>query len=124
MGKAEKITDSEWKVMEIIWEFGPISSSDIIKKLSDTTDWNSKTIHTLISRLVKKEIAGIIKGRINLYEALIVAEESKEEVTDSFIKKIYNGSFELFVSNFIKNKRLSASEIEELKNILDGELNK
>ena len=122
MSKSEKITDAEWKVMEVVWENGSMPASQIVKKLVPTTNWNPKTIHTLIRRLVTKEVLGIKKERINEYYALVSAEECKKEVTNTFIKKVYNGSLELLVSNFIKSKKLSNTELENLKDILDKEL--
>lgn len=122
MNKSGKITDAEWKVMEIIWKNESITSSNIVKKLTTPTGWNPKTIHTLISRLVKKEVVGVKVGKVNEYYPLIYADECKIEVTDNFIKKVYNGSLELLVSNFVKSKKLSNSEIEDLIKILDEEL--
>lgn len=122
MSKAEKISDAEWKVMEVVWENGSIPSSQIVKKLVPTTKWNPKTIHTLIRRLVTKEVLGIEKKRVNEYYALVSADECKKEITNTFIKKVYDGSLELLVSNFIKSKKLSNTELENLKNILDKEL--
>lgn len=121
MSNAEKISDAEWKVMQIVWKDGPLPSADVVKALTESTDWNPKTIHTFISRLVKKGILGIEKGQINMYYALISENDCKKEVTDSFIKKVYNGSIELLVSNFVKSKKLSKDEIEDLKKILDNE---
>lgn len=39
--------------------------------------------------------------------------------TESFINKIYHGSVNLFVSNFLKKQKLNKNEILELKKILD-----
>lgn len=121
MNKAEKISDAEWTIMEVIWKFGPMPSSEIVRILSDLSDWNSKTIHTLVSRLVKKEVVGVEKGKVNKYFALITAEDTKQEVSKNFIQKVYNGSIELFMTNFVKNKELSKEELENLKKILTDE---
>ncbi|WP_032123338.1 BlaI/MecI/CopY family transcriptional regulator [Clostridium amazonitimonense] len=115
-----KISDAEWKVMEILWQKSPMSSTEIISALKDSTDWNPKTIHTLISRLVKKGAVGIKKGNnINEYFPLIEETPYKNLETESFLHKVYNGSIKLLVSNFIKDDKLSPEEIKELKNILE-----
>nr|WP_205842238.1 BlaI/MecI/CopY family transcriptional regulator [Natranaerobius trueperi] len=56
--KINKISDSEWEVIEILWDNYPIHSSAIIERLQPQTDWKPKTVHTLISRLVKKGVVG------------------------------------------------------------------
>jgi BlaI family penicillinase repressor len=84
----QQITDAEWQIMKVLWRNSPLTSSEIIEKLRPGTTWNSKTIHTLISRLVKK---GIIKAKKNgtfyLYSALISEEECRKVETKSFIKR-------------------------------------
>mgnify|MGYP000887917672 CR=1 FL=1 len=55
------ISDAEWKVMKVLWEKSPLTSTEIINSLKDSTNWSPKTIHTLISRLVKKEVVGVNK---------------------------------------------------------------
>ena len=52
-----RISDAEWKVMEVIWNDDRITSQYIIEQLGDT-GWNENTIKTLITRLVKKGAVG------------------------------------------------------------------
>lgn len=115
-----KISDAEWIVMKVLWEESPLTSTDIIEYLKDKTDWKPKTIHSLINRLVKKGAIGINKeGAQFQFYPLVEKEECEMEETRSFIKKVYDGSLSLMVSNFIKNEKPSKDEIEELQNLLN-----
>jgi BlaI family penicillinase repressor len=118
MNNANKITDAEWKVMEIVWENGQLKASKIIEELSSKTSWNDKTIRTLIRRLVEKNILGVKKVRVNEFYALASKEECVKEVTQTFIKKIYKGSVGLLISNFVKEDKLTNEDINMLKQIL------
>lgn len=120
MKNLPKISDAEWSVMEILWEQSPLSSSEIVDKLAITKEWKPKTIHTLIGRLVKKEAVGTIKYK-NYYKYVpkVAEDEMRKAETKSFIKKIYNGSVNLFISNFFKEEKLTEDEAAELKKILD-----
>ncbi|MDX8367941.1 BlaI/MecI/CopY family transcriptional regulator [Cytobacillus sp. IB215665] len=119
MNNQSKISESEWRVMEVLWENSPLTSAEIIHQLSSTTDWNPKTIHTLINRLVKKEVLGVKKGeRFKLFFPLISAEECRKMETTSFLQKVYSGSRQMFITNFIKDEKLTEKEIEELKTLL------
>ena len=51
----QKISDSEYIIMDIIWSKHPIGSKEIIDQL-DSSQWTPQTIKTLINRLLKKEI--------------------------------------------------------------------
>ena len=120
MNKIPKISDSEWEVMKVLWKKSPLTSSQIIEILKEYSSWNPKTIHTLISRLVNKDAIRVKKGEpFYLYSPNISEEECRKVETKSFIKKVYNGSINLLISNFIKDEKLSWKEIDELKQILD-----
>ncbi|OAA90624.1 Penicillinase repressor [Clostridium ljungdahlii] len=120
LNKIPKISDSEWEVMKVLWKKSPLTSSEIIEILKEHSSWNPKTIHTLISRLVTKDAINVKKDEpLYLYSPNISEKECKKVETKSFIKKVYDGSINLLVSNFIKDEKLSEKEIEELKQILD-----
>jgi BlaI family penicillinase repressor len=115
-----KISDAEWNVMKVLWNHYPVTSSEIISQLKGSNEWSPKTVHTLISRLVKKEAIEVIKGtNHNQYIPKVSEAEMNRAETKSFVKKIYNGSINLFVSNFFKEEKLTKDEILELKKILD-----
>ncbi|MDP5276408.1 BlaI/MecI/CopY family transcriptional regulator [Chengkuizengella axinellae] len=116
-----KISEAEWSIMKVLWEKSPLTSTEIIQALKEVTSWSPKTIHTLISRLVKKEAIGEKKeSRLKSFFPLVTEEECKSTETKSFLKKVYSGSLQMFIANFVKDEKLSQNEIEELKDILDG----
>ncbi|NBI29931.1 BlaI/MecI/CopY family transcriptional regulator [Chengkuizengella marina] len=120
MSNHAKISDAEWVIMEQLWKNSPLTSAEIIDQLKDSTEWNPKTIHTLINRLVKKEVLGVKReGRFKQFYPLLSAEECRKRETTSFLKKIYSGSRQMFILNFIKNEKLTNTEIEELRKILN-----
>ena len=123
--KMPKISDAEWEVMKVLWKNSPLTSSEIIEILKEYTSWNPKTIHTLISRLAKKEAIKVEKREpFYLYYPNISQKEYRKTETKSFIKKVYDGSIHLLISNFIKNEKLSEKEIDELRKILDEKQNR
>jgi BlaI family transcriptional regulator, penicillinase repressor len=120
MDNFPNISDAEWQVMKVLWEKSPLTSTEIIESLRGNTTWSPKTIHTLISRLVKKEALGVSKNStINQYYPIVSQDECRKVETKSFIKKVYDGSLQLLIANFIKDEKLSLEEIDELRRILD-----
>lgn len=123
MKKGKKITDAELYVMKVLWKNSPLTASQIIDELKEVTQWNPKTIHTLISRLVAKSVIGSEKkGSYKLYFPLVTEEYYQNVQTKSFLEKVYNGSFPLLITNFIKEEKLNEQEINELKAILDSQI--
>lgn len=120
MKEFPNISDAEWQIMKVLWKNSPLNASEIIAALKPDTAWNPKTIHTLISRLVKKEALGVRKTNpFYQYYPLVSEEECVQEETKSFLHKVYDGSFHMLVANFLKEEKLSSDEIDELQRILD-----
>lgn len=120
MKEVPKISDAEWKVMKVLWDQNPLTSTDIINRLKNDNSWSPKTVHTLIRRLVKKEAIGVNKDNtLNMYFPLVTMEECRNTETKSFLHKVYDGSLSLLIANFVEDKKLSPKEIEELKLILE-----
>jgi Predicted transcriptional regulator len=118
-----RISDSEWQVMKVLWQESPRTASLIIENLKPNTSWSPKTIQTLIARLVKKGALGVNKeSSLNQYYPLVLQEDCMREETNSFLQRVYGGSLQLLLSNFVKNENLSKKEIEELKKLLDEKM--
>lgn len=112
-----KISDSEWKIMEIIWEKGSVLQSDIMDALDGK--WNKNTVYTFLSRLEQKGLVAA-EGSPKQYRAAVSREECVAREEESFLNKIYHGSAGKMVTAFLQEGRLSADEVEELKKLLEG----
>jgi len=116
-----QISDSEWTIMKVIWQYHSISANEIIDHLSTEVDWAPKTIKTMLNRMVTKEIIGFTKnGRSYLYHPLISSSQTIKEENNSFIKKVYNGDFSSLLASFIEQNEFSDDEIDEFKKILES----
>lgn len=118
-----QISEAELEVMKILWELGEATSAQIIDRLTQTTDWKPKTIQTLITRLAAKEAikAEKINSKAFRYVPQVREEEYKSYANQSFLQKLYNGSVNLMLASFIKERKLSKEEMEELRKLLDRE---
>ncbi|MBZ9623398.1 BlaI/MecI/CopY family transcriptional regulator [Clostridium sp. FP2] len=123
MADVSKISNSEWEIMKYAWGNVPCTANEIVDALSKITDWKSNTIRTLINRLIKKEVLGYKideKDKKTYYYFPILSEnECIKAESDSFIKRVFNGSLNGMIANFLNESELSDEDIEELKNILD-----
>lgn len=119
-----KISEAEWEILKIIWGNPKITAVRIIESLKNKEEWKASTIKTLINRLLTKEVIGFEKqGKEYLYYALIKENECVIKESESFLDRVFNGSINSMVSNFVKSQKLSKKEIDELRNILDESLN-
>lgn len=118
--KIPAISESEWKVLKVLWEKAPQTANDIISSLQAQTEWKPKTVRTLLDRLTKKEIVGIHKDqRVYTFYPLYTQEECLRVKTDSFVQRFFDGTLKSMLVQFIEEEDLSEGDIEELKSILD-----
>jgi BlaI family penicillinase repressor len=117
-----QISDSEWDVMKIVWESGPLTAGQIVGHLNGQTDWHPRTIKTLLGRLVKKgAVAMEADGNRYLYRAKVTREACRRHETRSFLSRVFDGAVAPALVHFLKTSELSKQEIQELKSILERE---
>lgn len=121
MKEYPQISDGEWRVMKVIWQRSPVTANEVIEQLEHIMDWKPKTIKTMIRRLVDKKALGFHKeGKSYLYYPLVSENEGIKVESEAFLKKVFAGSLNLMLANFIDEQRISKEEIEELKHIIDS----
>lgn len=125
MKKLPQISEAEYEVMKIIWENAPISTNDVIEKLTPISKWSPKTIQTMLLRLVKKEALSYEKNsRVFVYTPLIQQSEYLDFENKSFLNRFYNGELNSMVLSFLENDKLTDTDIAELRKILSKRTNK
>lgn len=116
-----KISDAEWEVMKICWQkSSPCTASDIVEALKQSQAWKPNTIKTLIGRLVKKGALGYKEeGRVYSYYSLVTEKECIRAESKSFLSRVFDGALKPMLVAFLEEEKLSPSDIEELKQILE-----
>ena len=112
-----KLFDSELKIMEVLWRQGDSKAKDIADILAKETGWNVNTTYTLIKRCIKKGAVERSEPGF-MCRALIPKEEVQEAETNELINKIYDGSADKLFAALLGRKKLSAEQIEQLKQIV------
>ncbi|MFB5674220.1 BlaI/MecI/CopY family transcriptional regulator [Paenibacillus terreus] len=120
MNELPQISDAEFEVMKVIWSHAPISTNEVIEKLTKTSKWSPKTIQTLLLRLVKKKALTYTKeSRVFVYTPLIQEDEYIKHESKTFLDRFYNGALNSMVLNFLEHEQVSKEDIHELRKILD-----
>ena len=115
-----KLFDSELKVMNVLWKEGDVTAKYIAETLNKELGWNKNTTYTLIKRCMKK--GAIERSEPNfMCHALIPIEQIQEAETDELINKIYDGSVDKLFAALLSRKKLSAKQIDKLKQIVEEE---
>jgi BlaI family penicillinase repressor len=115
-----KIAESEWRVMQVLWENGSQTANDVVNALSGEVKWKPRTIKTLISRLVKKGAVKVTEeGYRYRYSAAVDESACVRSETRSFVRRVYQGAMKPALAAFIEDADLSGKEIDDIQKILN-----
>ena len=114
----EKLFDSEAKVMEILWERGPLSAKEISLVAAESIGWNKNTTYTIIKKL---EAKGFIRRDEPgfMCTPLVSQEEIQKKEASTLLNKVFGGSRKALFSALLEDETLSDKEIQELKDLID-----
>lgn len=122
---APNISESEWAVMEVLWESAPRTASEVAKVLRGHTGWAENTVRTLLTRLVEKGALQTNEGGpAKAYTPAVKREDCVKAESASFMERIFQGAAKPLLVHFAKNARLTPEEVRELKKILDQSIDK
>jgi BlaI family transcriptional regulator, penicillinase repressor len=118
------ISESEWSIMEALWDSSPQTASELTKTLRPTMNWAENTVRTLLTRLLEK---GALKTSENnsgtrTYLPAVKREACVRAEGESFMQRIFGGAAKPLLVHFAQNSKLTAEEVRELKKILDQSL--
>lgn len=111
-----KVFDAEFKFMELLWEHGPVNSTELVKLCNTELGWKKSTTYTTIRRLSERQI---VKNEKALVSYLVSKDEIRIEETKEHLNKLYNGSLKMLLNNFLSKESLTAEEAMELKSLID-----
>ncbi|MBR2473361.1 MAG: BlaI/MecI/CopY family transcriptional regulator [Clostridia bacterium] len=101
---------------DLIWNNEPISSGELVKLCEKELNWKKSTTYTILRRLCERGIFQNINGVVT---SLISKDEFNAAQSEKFVEETFNGSLPKFLAAFSTRKKLSDSEIEELKRLID-----
>ena len=113
------LSETEWKLMDELWEEPPKTITQLTRALEEDTGWGKNVIITMLKRLEAKGAVRHEEGeRANQFYPAVSREDTALEETRGFLNRVYSGSLGLMVDAMVNSRSLSDREIEELKGIL------
>ena len=113
------LTNSEWYVLDCLWENSPMTVMELVAALGERPGWAKSTTITTLRRM---EAKGLVLcqtlGRTKRYSPSVRKDQAVRGETRSFLDKVYQGSVGPLVSAMAQDKSLSREEINQLYEIL------
>lgn len=115
----ERISEAEHAVMEVLWDRGTASASEVCDSVCDTRGWSLATVKTLLSRLVQKgAIEAKPDGRRFLYSPLIARAEYVGGESRRLVDRLFGGRAASLVAHLAETEALSEDDVSEIEALL------
>lgn len=116
-----RVTNSEWYVMDCLWEEYPRTLMQLVPMLNERIGWSKSTCATVVRRMAKKDLIGYEekgKAKTKYFFPKVKKEDVVVQETRDFLKRIYSGSVGMMMSALVSQNDLSREDIQELQEIL------
>ena len=114
--KEYKLSQSETRFAEIIWQHEPIGSGELVKLCEKEMEWKKSTTYTVLKNLCEK---GIFQNQNGVVASLIKKDDFYAKQSRRFVEDTFGGSLPKFLTALIGGKKLSDRQAEELKKLID-----
>jgi len=116
---AERISDAEHAVMQVLWDQSPLSAQDVAERVPAERDWSANTVKTLLGRLLAKNvIAHEEEGRRYLYRPIVAREDYVAGESQRLIDRLFGGKLTPLVAHLAERDQLTAQDIAEIEALL------
>jgi len=114
--KSPHLTDAELRLMDVLWEKGESTVSDVADALPNNPALAYSTVLTTLRILENKGFVRHTKdGRAFVYHPIVGREQARESAVTHLVRRFFEDSPELLMLNLLDKKKVDASELRRLR---------
>lgn len=113
----EKLYEGEYKLMQVLWEAGEVSSSRLVGLCEEKLGWNKSTTYTVLRKLKNK---GAVRHEHSTVTPILTREQAVRERSRELEQ--WAGGLERFMTAFMSGRKLTREEAENLKELIDRQM--
>jgi len=122
--KMQQLTNAEEQLMEHLWQLEKAFMKDLLEAFPEPKP-KTTTVATLLKRMIDKDFVAYTEfGNSREYYPLVKKTDYFSKHVKGLISSFFNNSASQFASFFTTETNLSTKELEELRKIIDGEIQK
>ncbi len=115
-----KPTESELEIMQILWEEGPITVRMVNERLNEQRKVGYTTTLKIMQIMVEKGLlTRDTSQRSHVFTPTLSSESVQSSVVDHILKTVFRGSSSSLVMQALGNHKVSGSELEEIKLLIE-----
>ncbi len=116
----EKLTPPEEQAMQAVWKIGEGHVKLFLEQIPEPRPPYT-TLASTIKNLEKKGyLISRLVGNAYLYQPAISEAEYKKKFMSGVVQNYFANSYKDLVSFFVEQKKLSAEELQEILNMIEG----
>ena len=116
---AERISEGEPAVMEVLWAESPLTATEVAERIPDERGWSERTVKTMLGRLLTKgALVHEEDGRRYLYRPAVQRADYAMRETRKLVDRLFGGRAAPLVAQLAANEGLTPQDIAELEALL------
>lgn len=117
MGEEIRLHEGELNIMELLWSNKVLAAKDIAKIIKEYIGWEKNTTYTVINRLIDK--GAIKREEPGFFCRATISKKTVQQIeTKALLDKVYNGSLNCFLVEYLKTQPLKPADVLELERII------
>jgi BlaI family transcriptional regulator, penicillinase repressor len=116
---AERISEAEQAVMEVLWEAAPLTAADVAARVDPARQWSERTVKTLLGRLLGKGVlAHEADGRRYLYRPTVARADYVTTESRKLVDRLFGGRAAPLVAHLAEQEAFTPQDIAEIEALL------
>ena len=117
----ERLTAQEEEIMLYIWKLGPCFIRDILNEMQEPRPPYTSVASVVRNLERKKYVSPKKYGTITEFSPLIKEADYKRTFMSNVVRDYFTGSYKEMVTFFVKDRKLSKSDLQDLMNLIENE---
>jgi len=114
--KSSVLTDAELRLMDVVWNKGSATVSDVVDALPQDAPLHYSTVLTILRILENKGYLTHIKdGRAFIYRPKVKRSEACANAVDHLLKRFFDGSPALLMLKLMEDEKIDPKELKRLR---------
>ena len=107
-------------IMQVLWENGRTTARQITDSINEIEPIAHSTVQTLLRGLEEKgSVDHEAEGRTFVFFPVVEEANFKQSATRDLVQRVFGGKAGSLVSHLLKNEKVSAKEIDEIRKLID-----
>ena len=110
------LSDSEYRLLQVVWASEPVASGQLVTLCGERLGWKKSTTYTVLKKLCEK---GVLQNENSTVTSAVSREAVDHHAAEDFVGKAFGGSLPGFLTAFMGGRKLTETEAEDLKRLID-----